>query len=105
MDVDKIIKIAKYFNLPERYSLTGSKDISKIKDESMQKLLEFYINLYDKLRIKKDLIYKTNDLEKKGFLLKDYKIMYNEFEGIWSNILSWLENKKQDVIDLEILGG
>jgi hypothetical protein len=82
MDVDKIIKIAKYFNLPERYSLTGSKDISKIKDESMQKLLEFYINLYDKLRIKKDLIYKTNDLEKKGFLLKDYKIMYNEFEGI-----------------------
>jgi hypothetical protein len=44
MDVDKIIKIAKYFNLPERYSLTGSKDISKIKDESMQKMLEFYIN-------------------------------------------------------------
>jgi hypothetical protein len=34
MDVDKIIKIAKYFNLPEGYFLTGSKDISKIKDES-----------------------------------------------------------------------
>ena len=71
----------------------------------MQKLLEFYINLYDKLLIKKDLIYKTNDLDKKGFLLKDYKIMYNEFEGIWSNLLLGLENKKQDVIDLEILGG
>jgi hypothetical protein len=75
MDVDKIIKIAKYFNLPERYSLTGSKDISKIKDESMQKMLEFYINLYDELLIKKDLKYKTNDLEKKGLLLKGYKIM------------------------------
>jgi len=68
-------------------------------------LLEFYINLYDELLIKKDLIYKTNDLEKKGLLLKGYKIMYNEFEGIRSNILTWLENKKQDVIDLEILGG
>jgi hypothetical protein len=31
--------------------------------------------------------------------------MYNEFEGNRSNILTWLENKKQDVIDLEILGG
>ena len=33
----------------------------------MQKMLEFYINLYDELLIKKDLKYKTNDLEKKDF--------------------------------------
>jgi hypothetical protein len=74
MDVDKIIKIAKYFNLPERYSLTGSKDISKIKDESMQKMLEFYINLYDELLIKKDLKYKTNHCKALAKFLQSYRL-------------------------------
>jgi len=105
MSLETIIKITKYFNLPEGYFLAGSKLSNKIKDDSIQKLIDIYINLYDELIIKKELIYKTKELNYKERLSKEYKVMYNEFISIEKNITKWLENKNFNVLDLEIIGG